>query len=386
MKKEIRNINLFTSGKAVSILGSSIYSFAISLYVLKITGSALNFATTLMLSVVPMVIISPIAGVIADKVPKKWLVVGMDLANGLLFTLLYLYSIHVTLSLPIIYASTVLLNVFTTFFGIGMEAAKPSLVTSEKLIKLNSLSKLIDSSAAILGPVVGGIVFALVDIRLFILFNAFSFVFSAITEWFIDYNFNSDDAEETDVADVKTKGFTNDLKEGWQFFSRNKSILELFFIFVSLNFLLGFSVNVPAPYIINQMLKMPSSSFGIINGMFPVGLILGTLTVEMVMKKVEFRKLLISMNAFIAMLAALIGLPILLNMSQFSNLLYYSIINILMGVAIAYVDVPIMTILQNEVPKKLLGRVLSLIMSLVKVVLPVALITSGLLLGKISVV
>jgi hypothetical protein len=386
MKKEIRNINLFTSGKAVSILGSSIYSFAISLYVLKITGSALNFATTLMLSVVPMVIISPIAGVIADKVPKKWLVVGMDLANGLLFTLLYLYSINVTLSLPIIYASTVLLNVFTTFFGIGMEAAKPSLVTSEKLIKLNSLSKLIDSSAAILGPVVGGIVFALVDIRLFILFNAFSFVFSAITEWFIDYNFNSDDAEETDVADVKTKGFTNDLKEGWQFFSRNKSILELFFIFVSLNFLLGFSVNVPAPYIINQMLKMPSSSFGIINGMFPVGLILGTLTVEMVMKKVEFRKLLISMNAFIAMLAALIGLPILLNMSQFSNLLYYSIINILMGVAIAYVDVPIMTILQNEVPKKLLGRVLSLIMSLVKVVLPVALITSGLLLGKISVV
>ncbi len=386
MKKEIRNINLFTSGKAVSILGSSIYSFAISLYVLKITGSALNFATTLMLSVIPMVIISPIAGVIADKVPKKWLVVGMDLANGLLFTLLYLYSINVTLSLPIIYASTVLLNVFTTFFGIGMEAAKPSLVTSEKLIKLNSLSKLIDSSAAILGPIVGGIVFALVDIRLFILFNAFSFVFSAITEWFIDYNFNSDDAEETDVADVRTKGFANDLKEGWQFFSRNKSILELFFIFVSLNFLLGFSVNVPAPYIINQMLKMPSSSFGIINGMFPVGLILGTLTVEMVMKKVEFRKLLISMNAFIAILAALIGLPILLNMSQFSNLLYYSIINILMGVAIAYVDVPIMTILQNEVPKKLLGRVLSLIMSLVKVVLPVALITSGLLLGKISVV
>ncbi|MDW7660206.1 MAG: MFS transporter [Bacillota bacterium] len=266
MKKEIRNINLFTSGKAVSILGSSIYSFAISLYVLKITGSALNFATTLMLSVVPMVIISPIAGVIADKVPKKWLVVGMDLANGLLFTLLYLYSINVTLSLPIIYASTVLLNVFTTFFGIGMEAAKPSLVTSEKLIKLNSLSKLIDSSAAILGPVVGGIVFALVDIRLFILFNAFSFVFSAITEWFIDYNFNSDDAEETDATDVKTTGFANDLKEGWQFFSRNKSILELFFVFVSLNFLLGFSVNVPAPYIINQMLKMPSSSFGIING------------------------------------------------------------------------------------------------------------------------
>jgi hypothetical protein len=296
-----------------------------------------------------------------------------------------LYSIKATLDLPIIYFSTVLLGVFTTFFGIGMEAAKPSLVTSEKLIKLNSLSKLIDSSAAILGPIIGGIVFALIDIHLFILFNAFSFVFSAFTEWFIDYQFNCDDVEDQNSIKSST-GFTNDLKEGWQFFSRNQSILELFFIFVSLNFLLGFSVNVPAPYIINQLLKMPSSSFGIINGMFPVGLILGTLTVERVMKKVEFRKLLISMNAFIAVLAALIGLPILLNMSQFSNLLYYSIINILMGIAIAYVDVPIMTILQTEVPKKLLGRVLSLIMSLVKVVLPVALITSGFLLGRVSIV
>ncbi|MBN2222419.1 MAG: MFS transporter, partial [Vallitaleaceae bacterium] len=70
MKKEKRNIYLFTSGKAVSIFGSSIYSFAISLHVLKITGSALNFATTLMLSVIPMILISPIAGVVADRVPK----------------------------------------------------------------------------------------------------------------------------------------------------------------------------------------------------------------------------------------------------------------------------------------------------------------------------
>ena len=63
---ENRNIYLFASGKAVSILGSSIFSFAIGLYVLKLTGSALNYAMTLMLSVIPMVVISPIAGVIAD--------------------------------------------------------------------------------------------------------------------------------------------------------------------------------------------------------------------------------------------------------------------------------------------------------------------------------
>lgn len=382
------NLYLFTSGKAVSILGSSIYTFAIGLYVLKITGSALNYATTLMLSIIPLVIMSPIAGVIADRIPKKWLVVGMDLLSGILFTILYFYALTMTLDLVIIYISTVLLNIFTTFFGIGMEAAKPSLVTSERLIKLNSLSKLIDSSASILGPIIGGMVFALVDIHLFILFNAISFIFSAVTEWFIDYELNEEKVEIKEVEEVtkSTKEFSKDLKEGWDFFSRNRSILELFFVFVSLNFLLGFSVNVPAPYIINQLLKMPSASFGFINSMFPVGLILGTLTVEKVMGKIEFRKLLISMNAFIALLAGLIGLPIVLNMRNSDNLIFYATINILMGIAIAYVDVPIMTILQNEIPKKLLGRVLSLIMSLVKVILPLAIITSGLLVNVLPIV
>jgi len=385
-KNERKNIYLFTSGKAVSIFGSSIYSFAISLYVLKITGSALNFATTLMLSIVPMILISPVAGVVADRIPKKWLVVGMDLANGLLFTILFLYSAKVSLSLPIIYVSTILLNVFTTFFGIGIEAAKPSLVTSEKLIKLNSLSRLIDSFVAILGPIMGGVAFAILDIRLFILFNAISFIFSAITECFIDYHFIPDDFDKEPSLKTATWGFIKDLKEGWHFFSNNQSILELFFVFVSLNFLLGFSVNVPAPFIINQLLDLPSSSFGIINGMFPVGLILGTLTVERVTKKVEFRKLLITMNAFIAVLAGFIGLPLLLTMSNICHLFYYSMINIFMGIAIAFVDIPIMTLLQKEIPKQLLGRVLSLIMSLVKVVLPIALITSGLLLNKIPTV
>lgn len=382
-RKVIKNLFLFTSGKAVSIFGSSVYTFAISLYVLKITGSALNYATTLMLSIIPMIIISPIAGVVADRIPKKWLVVGMDLANGLLFLLIFVYVNTAELTLTVIYISTVLLNIFTTFFGIGMEAAKPSLVTQDKLIKINSLSKLIDSASSILGPIVGGIIFAILNINYFILFNAVSFIFSAITECFIDFHLNPLHIKsEKNVQ----KSFSSDLREGWHFFSHNKSILELFFVFVSLNFLLGFSVNVPGPYIINQLLKLPSSSFGIINGMFPVGLILGTLSVERLMQKIEFRKLLISMNGFIAILAMLIGLPILFNFNGGISLIFYSVVFALMGVAIAYVDVPLMTILQNEIPQNLLGRVLSLIMSLVKVILPVALITSGALIGMVPII
>ena len=383
---ENRNIYLFASGKAVSILGSSIFSFAIGLYVLKLTGSALNYAMTLMLSVIPMVIISPIAGVIADRVSKKWLVSGMDFINSILFAALFILSIYRELTLPVIYVAIVLLNVFTTFFGIGIETAKPALVSSEKLIRINSLSKLIDSSATVLGPVIGGVVYAFVDIRALILFSSIAFMISAVSEWFIDYEFNLERRlYENHEKSEENKSILSDIIEGWKFFSGNRSLLQLFFLFFMLNMLLGFSVNVPLPYIINEVLRFSSSRFGMINSMFPIGLIIGTLTVEYVMKRIEFRKLLILMNILISIMASVIGLPVILGLDSGMSLAFYCIVNIIIGIAIAYVDVPVMTILQNEVPRELLGRVLSLIMSLVKAMLPVALLCSGALTSRMPV-
>jgi len=384
------NLWLYATGKGVSILGSSIYSFAIGLYVLKLTGSALNYATTLMLSVIPMVLISPLAGVIADRLPKKRIVVGMDVINGLLFLTLYFITATSPLTLSIIYVSTVLLNIFTTLFGLGMEAAKPTLVSPDKLIRINAMGKLIDSSSAIIGPMLGGIVFALIDIRLFLLFNALSFLFSAFTECFIKYDlFLNRVGDEGANQTPNHQPFKQDFIIGWQTFKGSRLIVELFFVFVSLNFVLGFSVNVPGPYIINTVLKLPSTAFGFINGLFPVGLIIGTLTVESLMNRMSYKKLLIVMNAFIAILAMLIGLPALAvsaSLPVVAFVAYYSTLHFLMGVAIAYVDVPMMTLMQKEIPSALLGRVISIVMSLVKIVLPLALLASGALIGRLPLV
>ncbi len=114
MKKsnqELRNICLYVIGKTVSIFGSSIYSFALGLYVLQITGSALNFAITLILGTIPMIVMNPFAGVIADKVDKK-LVICMDLLNGCLLIAVYIVSSNYGLNLFIIYATTFYVGIY----------------------------------------------------------------------------------------------------------------------------------------------------------------------------------------------------------------------------------------------------------------------------------
>lgn len=62
-----------------------------------------------------MIIINPFAGVIADKVDKKKLVVCMDLLNGGVLIAVYIFSSNYGLNLFIIYTTTFLMTVFTTF-------------------------------------------------------------------------------------------------------------------------------------------------------------------------------------------------------------------------------------------------------------------------------
>lgn len=381
-RKEMSNFALFSMGKLVSLFGTSIYSFAIGLYVLKITGSGLSFAVTLVFGMIPMIVFNPIAGVIADRVDKKKIVVSMDFLNGLLFITLYFISSIFSLNLIIIYISTFLTTVFTTIFGISFEAAKPNIVSDEKLIDINSISKIIDSVSAITGPFVGGLIFAFVDIQSFILINGISFTFSAISELFIDFKYNY---REKNKKEEKTD-FVKDIKEGFIYIIEKKGIVGLLSMSIALNFFLSFSVTVPLPFIINNVLKLSSREFGIIQSSFPIGMILGAISVKKVIQKVSYDKLLVLMNILLSISMVLVGIP-LLTMNYEANsliyLTYYSIIMIVFGIAISLIDIPIIYILQKVIPDELRGRVLSIGISIGKTIAPAALIISGLLLNKL---
>ena len=62
-----KNFNILVLGQIISLFGSSIQRFALSLYLLDLTGSASVFATILAISMIPVVLISPIAGMLADR-------------------------------------------------------------------------------------------------------------------------------------------------------------------------------------------------------------------------------------------------------------------------------------------------------------------------------
>ncbi|WHY31707.1 MFS transporter [Bacillus wiedmannii] len=382
--QELRNVCLYSIAKTVSIFGSSMYSFALGLYVLQITGSALNFAITLILGTIPMIVMNPFAGVIADKVDKKKLVVCMDLVSGCLLIAVYILSSYYGLNLFTIYTTTFLMTVFTTFFGIGLEAAKPNIVSKERLMSINSISKIIDSVSLILGPMLGGIVFSVFNIKTFIIINGISFILSGIALLFIHFKlFECNINEENSKRGVY---FIKDIKEGFSYLLEKESLKNTFHILISFNFFLGFAVTVPLPYIINTVLNLGSKQFGIIQGTFPVGMIIGAIVVKKITDRFSYSYLLKRLSSMLSVFMIILGIPVLFKSFEVNDLVFvitYCVVMIFLGFIIALIDIPLIYFMQNEIPDEYRGRVLSIGLSIGKMMLPIAMALSGLLLNYI---
>jgi hypothetical protein len=373
---EYRNLFLYSAGKTVSVFGTSMYSFAVGLYVLKMTGSALSFAVTLLLGILPMILINPFAGVIADKVNKKKLVVGMDFLSGMLLVTVYFLSREFGLTLWLVYSTTFLLTLCATFFGVAMESAKPNIVSAERLMSLNSISKIIDSLSLIMGPMIGGVAFALFDIRTFIMMNGIGFILSGCSLLFIRFN------RQEKVQSGEEIHFIQDIKEGFRYIIERDSLKSLFTILISINFFLGFSVTIPLPYIVNNVLELSAKQYGLIQSFFPVGMIFGALVVKKITEKLPYSVLLKRITIILSMLMVIFGLPVLVGgFDKAFYVVFFSAMMLCYGVVLALIDIPIAYFMQKEIPEEYRGRVLSIGISIGKTMLPLAMVISGLLLN-----
>ncbi|MGV2527656.1 UNVERIFIED_CONTAM: MFS transporter, partial [Bacillus thuringiensis] len=189
--------------------------------------------------------------------------------------------------------------------------------------------------------------------------------------------------EECSIREIN---FIEDIKEGYSYLLERKSLKNTFSILISLNFFLGFAVTVPLPYIINTVLNLSSKQFGMIQGTFPIGMIVGAILVKKITDCFSYSYLLKKISFMLAIFMIVSGIPVLFKSIVVNNLVYvttYCMIMFFLGFMIAQIDIPLMYFMQNEIPEEYRGRVLSIGLSLGKIMQPIALAISGLLLNFI---
>ncbi|MEH7269800.1 MFS transporter [Bacillus toyonensis] len=376
MKIATRNIILMMIGKMTSLLGAGIYTFAMGLYVLKTTGSGMGFATTLICGSIPRLICGPIAGAVADRVNRKWLVIGTDLLSSLTMLIMFILATTFGPSLLFIYVSAALLSICASFYSVALTSSIPSLVDEGRIQKASALNQTAASLSNILAPIIGGVVFGFFSIKSFFLLNRITFFLAVIVQLFIVF-----DLYKKDMAESK-EHFLTSIKEGFSYVKRQHEIYGLMKIAVGVNFFAS-ALFVSLPYIIVQNLHLSSKQLGVVEGMLAVGMLIGAIALS-VRKEVNnpFRSVYIGLFLF-ASLSLCTVFPLVVTIPKVASFIYYIAFMMLTGISMMVVNIPMQVHLQKTTNPNYLGRVFGLLETISTAIAPLGMIVYGLLLDML---
>lgn len=353
-----RDFTLVVMGQIISLFGNAIVRFALPLYLLRETGSSTLFGIVTACSFAPMVALSMVGGVLADRVNKRNIMVGLDFLTAAIMVLFY-FMLGEIPTVPLLIVVLMLLYGISGTYQPAVQASVPLLVSKEKLMAGNAVINQVNTLSGLLGPVIGGIMFALWGIKPILFLSAGCFALSAIMEIFIHI---PHEKRPREVGIFEVVG--TDLKESYQFVKNEKPIFFSVVFLVSIfNLVLSAVMIVGTPILITQVLGLSDTMYGFTQGALALGGLCGGILTAVVSEKLKLQKsyvLLLACSAAVGMM----GISLFLNMP---TIISYGIITFMsfvaMGASTLFM-VQIYTMVQTQTPPALVGKIMAALISI----------------------
>lgn len=355
--------------QVVSILGDFLAIFGvINLITFKWHGTPLQVTNVMIAYIIPITIVAPLAGVFIDR----WNVKRAMIVSDLIRAFLILGLVFIT-RLEQIYVVFLLVSSVSSFFGPAQSVTLRTLVPMNGLMAANALMSQAFYSMRIIAPATAGLlVYWLGENSCFYL-DTVSFIFSAamLSTVVVMRVVAAKSAEQKSVGSLM-----KDYTAGSRFILTHPAISFVMTAMMTAMFVLSCFSPLISVYVRDQ-LRAGTRAFGIISAMIGVGLILGTQVVNHVAK--GFSKKHIALGglcglAFATALLALFKSALLAGVSMFG-----------IGFTIAFIVVPAQTLMQQETPHDMLGRVSSSFMAVFSLSQLLGLVLSGSLANSIGV-
>ena len=354
-----RDFTLMVIGQIISLLGNAVLRFALPLQVLDATGSAAAFGGVLALSMVPVLLCSPLGGVLADRVPRQRIMWGLDFSTAALaagYGLLFAGG-H---SVAAVGGMMVLLSAIQALYQPAVQASIPVLVAEEHLPAANGVVAQVQALSSLLGPILGGVLYGWVGLAPIVWVGAACFFGSAVMELFLRIPFRR---REDGGAPLAAVG--RDLRDAGVFLVREQpGLLRVLALIALINlFLVGL------PYLIKITLGLSSQLYSFAEAALSLGSILGGMLSGAALGRTGLRgawRFLLgtALSLLPIALALVLGLP---------PLAAYGVIlaAVLAGMACAMLfTVAAQTYLQRATPPHLLGKVAAFVSAISTCAMP----------------
>lgn len=350
-----KNFIILLIGQIISLFGSAIQRFALSLYLLDMTGSASVFASILALSIVPIILLSPFAGVMADRFHKRNIMVALDFISGGILAFYALILFQGKDHYIIVAVVMLLLSGISTLYQPAVTASIPSIVKEENLMKANGLVYQVSSLSNFLGPILAGLLYGMVGIKGVIILNGVSFFVSAVMELFLTIPH-----EKFVRTESMVKSFLLEMKESGTYLkNENPIVLRMIVTSGLYNLFMVPVFSVGTPYIIKITLGFDSKMYGLSEGAIAFGMILGAFLISHKPRICKIERIYrVLYPSCIAMM--MMGVAVLLKETAVGNLgsfLIFTFFGMVIMFTLGIANVVSATYIQMATPGNMLGKI-----------------------------
>jgi DHA3 family macrolide efflux protein-like MFS transporter len=363
----------------VSVFGDFLALFAvIGVLTFQLHGTPQQVTGLQIAYLLPIALLGILAGVFVDRWPLKPTMVASDLTRAGLCLLLLLAT-----RMWHFYAVLAAISVVSSFFSPAQGVAIRSIVPLHGLRSANALIQQVMFVMRIAGPAIAGLLVASFGAKSCYLADAASFAASATLIGTLALTRTEHTPHPTslgkELVDEELKGIArvwSDMKQGIGFILHHAGLLFVILSLASAMFVMGCFGPLIAVYV-RDTLHASTRIFGVASGMIGLGMIIGINALNALAKNVRNATLVYSGLGGIA-----VGLTLLtLFAAVWSTLLGDFVI----GFAVAAIIIPSQTMIQQETPPALMGRVGSTVMSLIFTAQIGGLVLSGILAERIGV-
>ena len=221
----------FWIGQTVSNVGNAVTLFALPLLIFKLTGSAFSLGLMTAAEFLPYLLFGLVIGAWVDRVDRRRLMIAADATRAALVASIRLLAAVGHLSLWWVYAAGFLGSTLAICFNAAEFAAIPSLVPAGELVAANGRIQASYAAATVAGPLLGGVLIAVVRVEDVLLLDTLSFVASVVSLALIRTSFNAVQEERPSLASLR-----RDIVEGLRYVLGHPVLRNISLMMALINF------------------------------------------------------------------------------------------------------------------------------------------------------
>jgi MFS family permease len=366
-----RNFILLWQGQLVSHLGNQAFLIATTLYVLEVTGSATLVAGAMMAATLPLVILGPVGGAVADRHSRRSILVCADFLRAIAISALALVLVSQPDMTPrhiaLIIAVAAFNGIMSALFAPAFQALVPDLVPNDRLAMANAVNQMSTQTSTLIGQALGGVLYVAWGPALLLLFDAASFAYAGIATWLLP--------QDRQVPQLPTSlrlafgRYVADTRAGIAYVWRRIGMTAVLGIFAGVNCLF-MPVFVLLPFYVREVLGAGLEWYGFLLSGSGVGALAGSVTAPVGLRKVRRHGKLIRM--------CLSGVAVSVLMLAVTNAPWVAFaMFVSIGAMSSIINVTVITAFQSSVDANVRGRVMALVIALSTAAVPTGIALGG---------